>query len=314
VKATLEEESRMRTWTLPVTIAAVAVGLAAGVTGSAVAAPAPCTADETDFARCATATASSQNTSTSQTAAKAIDGVAGGYPGDHTTEWATVGGRAGSTLTLRWTSPQRLGSVVLNDRPNEDDQITRASLVFSDGTTVIVPELPNTGDPIELEFTPRTVTSVRLVVREVSERTYNVGLSEFGAQAEDPIAALLGIPRTFTDDESVLSVRPSAVSSVAEGEGTRLIRVDLELAVLAGDVESGASDFVMLGTDGTRYAPTTGPADDPAQDLVDQALSEGDAVEGAVYFEVPVDGRGLLIAYVPDGEGDVLATWSLNAP
>ena len=83
----------MRTWTLPVTIAAVAVGLAAGVTGSAVAAPAPCKADETDFARCATATASSQNTSTSQTAAKAIDGVAGGYPGDHTTEWATIGGR-----------------------------------------------------------------------------------------------------------------------------------------------------------------------------------------------------------------------------
>ena len=177
-----------------------------------------------------------------------------------------------------------------------------------------MPELPNTGDPIELEFTPRTVTSVRLVVREVSESTYNVGLSEFGAQAEDPIAALLGVPRTLTDDESVLSVRPSAVSSVAEGEGTRLIRVDLELAVLAGDVETGASDFVMLGVDGTRYTSTVGPEDDPAQDLVDQALSEGDAVAGAVYFEVPIDARGLLIAYVPDGEGDALATWSLNAP
>ena len=54
----------------------------------------------------------------------------------------------------------------------------------------------------------------------------------------------------------MLSVLPDAVAALDEGEGTRLIRVDLELGVLAGDVETGASDFFMLGTDGTRDAPT----------------------------------------------------------
>ena len=40
-----------------------------------------------DLALSATATASSQNTSTGQTAAKAIDGVIGGYPGVSSAEW-----------------------------------------------------------------------------------------------------------------------------------------------------------------------------------------------------------------------------------
>ena len=54
---------------------------------------------DTRLAMLATATASSQNTATGQTAAKAIDGVVDGYqgtPGDYTKEWATVGGGAGS--------------------------------------------------------------------------------------------------------------------------------------------------------------------------------------------------------------------------
>jgi hypothetical protein len=47
----------------------------------------------------ATATASSQNTSTGQPAAKAIDGMIGGYPGVSTAEWAADGGGAGSWLS-----------------------------------------------------------------------------------------------------------------------------------------------------------------------------------------------------------------------
>ena len=48
-------------------------------------------ATDTNIAALATATASSQNTSTGQLASKAIDGVIDGYPGDYTNEWATVG-------------------------------------------------------------------------------------------------------------------------------------------------------------------------------------------------------------------------------
>ena len=48
------------------------------------------------MATAAAVTASSQNTSTGQTAAKAIDGSKTGYPGDYTKEWATLGGKTGS--------------------------------------------------------------------------------------------------------------------------------------------------------------------------------------------------------------------------
>ncbi len=88
----------------------------------------------TNVAGQATVTASSQNTSTQQTAAKAVDGVIDGYPGDYTKEWATIGGGAGSWLKLVWSSPQTLTQVVLYDRPNLDDQITAATLTWSDGT------------------------------------------------------------------------------------------------------------------------------------------------------------------------------------
>ena len=47
-------------------------------------------------------TASSQNTSSGQTAVKAVDGVPSGYPGDSSKEWATVGGKAGSWIRLVW--------------------------------------------------------------------------------------------------------------------------------------------------------------------------------------------------------------------
>ena len=93
----------------------------------------------TDLALAATATASSQNTSTGQTAAKAIDGVVGGYPGVSSVEWATVGGGAGSWLKLTWSSPQTFDTVVLYDRPNLSDQITAGNIQFSDGSSVPVP-------------------------------------------------------------------------------------------------------------------------------------------------------------------------------
>ncbi|PWW21809.1 hypothetical protein JD79_00950 [Geodermatophilus normandii] len=46
--------------------------------------------DEGNAALSATATASSQNTTDGETAAKAINGVADGYPGDHTKESAVA--------------------------------------------------------------------------------------------------------------------------------------------------------------------------------------------------------------------------------
>ena len=146
-----------------------------------------------DLALSATATASSQDTSTGQTAAKAIDGVVDGYPGDYTKEWATMAGGAGSWLKLTWSSPQTFDTIVLYDRPNLSDQITAGNIQFSDGTSIAVPALANDGSAVTLSFAAKTVTSLQLNITAVSASTRNVGLAEIqvydmGAGPQPPVA------------------------------------------------------------------------------------------------------------------------------
>jgi LmbE family N-acetylglucosaminyl deacetylase len=136
---------------------------------------------ELNRALIATATASSQNSGTGQTANKAIDGVVDGYPGDFTKEWATVGGRAGSFLQLTWATPVILTRVVLHDRPNVNDQILSGTLTFSGGATLPVSTLPNDGSPLTISFPARSTTSLRLTITSVSGTTVNIGLSELEA-------------------------------------------------------------------------------------------------------------------------------------
>ena len=144
--------------------------------GTAYASPPPSPSE--NLARFATATASTQNASTSQTAAKTIDGSALGYPGDWTREWATLGQGAGAWLQLTWTSPQTITQVVLFDRPNGNDHVTAGTLTFSDGTSVNVGALDNAGAPVTVSFSARSVTWVRFSVDAASASTENIGLAE----------------------------------------------------------------------------------------------------------------------------------------
>jgi hypothetical protein len=133
---------------------------------------------ETNVAPLATITASSQNPADGQLAIKAVDGWAVGHPVDYTKEWATVGGKAGSWIRLSWPAPQSVNRVVLFDRPNGDDQILSGTLIFSDGSSVAVGQLPNTGAPLVISLPERNTTSLQLTITGVSATTYNIGLSE----------------------------------------------------------------------------------------------------------------------------------------
>jgi LmbE family N-acetylglucosaminyl deacetylase len=135
----------------------------------------------TNVASAAAVTASSQNFTTGQTAVKAVDGVAAGYPTATTREWATVGGKAGSYLHLAFPAAVTLNRVVLYDRPNTSDQITGGTLTFSDGSTVPVPALDNAGVATSISFPGRATTSLRLTVTTVSGTTRSVGLAELQA-------------------------------------------------------------------------------------------------------------------------------------
>ncbi len=127
----------------------------------------------------ASASATSDTPSTQQTADKAIDGVADGWPGDSTREWASDGEGVGAALTLDWSSPVTVERVVLYDRPNGDDHIQGATLTVGNAAPVDVSALPNGGGAHTVTFDP-PVPADRLVltVTAVSAQNVNIGLAE----------------------------------------------------------------------------------------------------------------------------------------
>ena len=197
---------------------------------------------EANVALLATASASSESTVNGQTASRAIDGVISGYPEDPTAEWATEGGKAGSTLTLKWTKSNVLDHVILYDRPNANDQITAGKLTFSDGSTVNFGALPNAGATgLVVSFPPHATTSLKMTVSSVSSTTLNVGLSEIQAWGVASVSPTIssaasasfttGAEQSFTvvstgNPAATLSesgTLPSGVKFIANGNGTATI-------------------------------------------------------------------------------------------
>ena len=74
-----------------------------------------------------------------------------------------------------------LATIVLFDRPNLNDQITSATLTFSNGTQIPVGTLPNDGTGLTVNMPNITTTTLTLTVNSVSATTQNVGLAEIQA-------------------------------------------------------------------------------------------------------------------------------------
>jgi len=114
------------------------------------------------------------------TAEAAIDGVVGGYPEDISAEWASDGEKASAMLRLNWDNPQIVNRVWLFDRPNtRADQVNAGKLIFSDGSTINVGQLPDDASAAkEITFPPKKVTWLKFVVSSVKPETQNIGLAE----------------------------------------------------------------------------------------------------------------------------------------
>jgi LmbE family N-acetylglucosaminyl deacetylase len=173
----------------------------------------------TNLAPLATVKASSQNFNTHQVAANVVDGVADGFPGDFSKEWATSGGLAGSWLELNWSAPYKVNRVVLFDRPNGSDQILAATLKFSNGSTVAVGALDNAGSGVVVNLPSPVVTnSIRVTVTSVSGASMNVGLSElevYGVPSTDNLApvANAGLDQTASEGAGVYLDGRASISS-----------------------------------------------------------------------------------------------------
>ncbi|GAB3926282.1 hypothetical protein GCM10029976_020740 [Kribbella albertanoniae] len=218
-----------------------------------------------NLAPSATATASSVSKADPElVAANVLDGNVGLHGGG---EWASDQ-ELSPNLTLTWPSAQTVGRIVLFDRANPEDTVRSGRLVFSDGSVVPIPELPNSGLAKDITFAPRSTTSVRL---ELTGAGLNVGLSEIqvydGADVarEGTITAGTGSPYNAIDS------RPS--SEWRSTETNPWIRIDwvnthqLDRVVLndrpdpAANITSGTFTF----SDGTSLAVTGIPADGSAK-------------------------------------------------
>ncbi len=130
----------------------------------------------TNLASTASVSVSSENAGTGQLGIKAVDGIVEGYPGDYTKEWATLGELAGAWIKLSWSSAVSVSHVVLFDRPNLTDNILGGTLLFSDGSSVVVGALPNNGAGLAVTFAPKTITWVQFQIDNAVGD--NIGLAE----------------------------------------------------------------------------------------------------------------------------------------
>lgn len=104
----------------------------------------------------------------------------GAVDGKVENEWVTEGEKGSAMIRLNWNQPEKVSKVWLFDRQNLKDQITSGMLIFSDGSTIKVGELPNDEKACkEISFAEKTVTWVAFFVNSVSETTSNTGLAEF---------------------------------------------------------------------------------------------------------------------------------------
>jgi len=190
-------------------------------------------------ARLIRVSASSQSQGTGQTAAKAVDGVISGWPGDYTKEWATAGEKSGAWIKLEWDRARLVDRVVLYDRPNANDHITGARLSFSDGSVVTTGALDNGGGGTEVRFPARMTERLTLTVLSVGSSTYNIGLSEievFGAAAPAPSpepSAPAPAPNPDKDNdgmpdewESRNGLNPQANDAAADKDGDGIRNID----------------------------------------------------------------------------------------
>ncbi|KAK4055531.1 hypothetical protein OIV83_000077 [Microbotryomycetes sp. JL201] len=108
-----------------------------------------------------------------------IDGLRDDGSGDVTAEWVTRGQKSGAWVKLSWYQPITLTQIILHDRPNSQDQVSGATVFFSDGTQVNTGILWQNGQSTYVNLPePKTITSLLFKVTHVSRTTQNIGLSE----------------------------------------------------------------------------------------------------------------------------------------
>ena len=324
----------MRRLTAIILSAALLVGfsLAAGVSASYAVGPTeatpPTTAVVSDVASLATLTASSQNPASEQLAVKATDRVVAGYPGDYTKEWATVLGKQGSWLKLAWASPVSVSKIVLYDRPNLNDQITAATITFSDGSVVTTGSLPNNGTAQAIAFATRTITWLKVTVNGVASTTMNIGLAEIEVWGTSATAPALPTTTTTTaklttttttPPPTTATTVPSTTTTTWSTTTTAAPGVNAALSALAsassenaatGQLATKAMDGVVAGYPGD-YTKEWATEGEGAGSWVKMAWPSARRVNKIVLHDRPNPDDQITAASISFSDGSTLSVGAL---
>lgn len=77
-----------------------------------------------------------------------------------TTDWGYI---RFPWIQLDWNQPQVIDKIIIYDRPSMKEFTAGCKLLFSDGSEIYVDEIPNDGSAKLVKFTPRAITSLRLI-------------------------------------------------------------------------------------------------------------------------------------------------------
>lgn len=140
--------------------------------------------------------------------------------GDHSTQWASAG-EVHPWIRLDWKQPVTVGRLVLCDRGvPEEGRAQGGKILFSDGGTLDVDDIPVDGKPCQVRFGPRTVTWLRLDL--FSARGKSPGLAEIevysdGGSTPQPEPTMYPAPGTRVTIAAG-DPRIMAVDGVREGK------------------------------------------------------------------------------------------------
>jgi LmbE family N-acetylglucosaminyl deacetylase len=193
-----------------------------------------------NLATIAAVSVSSENAGTGQLGIKAIDTVIDGYPGDYTKEWAANGQLAGAWIQLSWANLTTVSQVVLYDRPNSVDNILAGTLSFSDGSTVPVGALPNSGG-LQVTFSARTISWLKFQVDNAVGT--NTGLAEIAVYGPtvSGISSVVLNPPTVVGGNSSTGTVTLSTPAPSGGAVVALVSSNTSVASVPGSVTVAAN-------------------------------------------------------------------------
>ncbi|MGZ9585630.1 DUF7402 domain-containing protein [Paenibacillus marinisediminis] len=195
-------------------------------------------------------------------------------------EWASKG-EAELWVRLDWPNKVIINQVVIYDRINLDDHAMQGKLIFSDGTTIEVNDIPNDGLDKRVTFDTKQVNWVKFEVTKGSGA--NVGLSEIQVYEAPNLArsAKVSVSSQYNDDYDANKAVDGIVGAHGTGEWAsngelnpwiqldwgQKVRISRIKLSDRSNLHDNANRGILLFSDGTEVQVDSLPIDGEMKDI-----------------------------------------------